>query len=441
MRLLALNVPALLFFSLICGSSLRANELGSAPAVAPLAAATAATTAKPAAAVAPLGAVKAGTVAPLGKPKFALKLGVAAPGVGGNAPDRAAEVKRLISAYDNLALQYYYLLTMAKTPEEKAAIVAKHEPSEKIVRSFARLLAHLVSVDPKDEPALDALLFLNKYVGLPEVDAILAGTAIKSGDYSAPQLEPLVLLLEFHADHEKLAGVLKSLPNGGDTNDFLLGVFQKTHCPEVRAAAGIRLVNTLQQMDRNEPAETLAAAMAEDRYLDGVPITPRPDGPTAREWAEGKLRELRLLGIGKVLPEVGGNTLDGNSATISDYRGKVVVLSVWTTWCGPCRASIPHELEMAKRLADKPFALLSVSCDAEQETLTEFLKETPMPWDHWWVGMDGEFSKTLNIHAFPTVIVLDGEGVIRHKNIKGEELDEAVDALLAEVEGKTDKQN
>ena len=57
-----------------------------------------------------------------------------------------------------------------------------------------------------------------------------------------------------------------------------------------------------------------------------------------------------------------------------------------------------------------------------------------MPWDHWWVAPDSEFKKTLNIASFPTIYVLDHNGVIRYKNIRDENLDKAIDELLAEIE-------
>lgn len=107
-------------------------------------------------------------------------------------------------------------------------------------------------------------------------------------------------------------------------------------------------------------------------------------------------------------------------------------MDVWTTWCGPCKAMIPHQREMVNRLKGKPFELLSISCDEEKEALVDFLKKNDMSWKHWWVGRRGEFSKSLNINVYPTIYVLDGKGVIRFKNIRGNELDKAIDSLLAE---------
>lgn len=380
---------------------------------------------------APLGSPTKPVVATLGKPgkpKFAMKMtGVG--GAGAAAPDRAAEVKRLIDAYHGIAISYYDRMVLAATTKEIAA-AKPHEPSARALRPIVRLLAEVVAVDPTDEAALDALLFLNKYVGVPIIDEALAEAVLEDGTQG---VDPNFLVLEHHADNPKVADSLKFLPQSPETDKFLLALFKKTYSPNVRAAAGIRLINSHQQKGNIPFAVRLAELMAEDRYLDGVPITPRPTGPTAREWAEGKLREINLVSVGKVIPEVSGEKLGGGMEQISDYRGKVVVLDVWATWCGPCVAMIPHQREMAERFHDQPFALVSVSCDTERETLEEFLEANAMPWNHWWVGADGELKKSLNIGLFPTIIVLDAKGVIRFKNIKNEELEEAVEELIREA--------
>ena len=361
------------------------------------------------------------------KPKFALKNATPMAGnVGGNAPDRAAEVKRLIDAYQGMAIRYADGLVLATTPEEKEAL-APRAPSARALRPVATLLIHLVAVDPEDEAALDALVFLCKFVGVPEIDVALAGD---SGDDSAGNVDPMALLLEHHSDNPKIVNALRRLPRGDATDAFLHALFEKTFNPNVRWSAGAQLISSLRRNDRSDEIEQIVITMSEDRYLEGVSV-----GITnARTWAVNKLREIRLLAIGKVLPEVFGERLEGGVGNITDYRGRVVVLDVWTTWCGPCAMMIPHEVEMVERLKDKPFTLLSVSCDKDRETLEKFLEGTSMPWDHWWVAPDSEFKKALNIGSFPTIYVLDANGVIRYKNLKDEQLEEAVITLLEEIE-------
>ena len=98
---------------------------------------------------------------------------------------------------------------------------------------------------------------------------------------------------------------------------------------------------------------------------------------------------------------------------------------------------IPHEREMVERLKDKRFALVSISADDKKETLTDFLAKEKMPWTHWWNGSEGGIIKAWDVQQFPTIYVIDAQGVIRHKDLRGEELEKAVNALLEEAASKT----
>ena len=97
----------------------------------------------------------------------------------------------------------------------------------------------------------------------------------------------------------------------------------------------------------------------------------------------------------------------------------------------------PHERSLVKRLDGKPFALLGVNSDIDKDELKKVMEKEDITWRSWWngpKGTGGPLSKKWNVHGWPTIYVLDPKGVIRFKNVRGEQMDEAVDQLLKEQE-------
>jgi len=96
----------------------------------------------------------------------------------------------------------------------------------------------------------------------------------------------------------------------------------------------------------------------------------------------------------------------------------------------------PHERSLVKRLENEPFALLGVNSDRDLDALQDVLKEENITWRSFWNGPEGTsgpISKAWNVSGWPTIYVLDSEGKIRYKGVRGEAMDEAVDNLLAEI--------
>jgi len=96
----------------------------------------------------------------------------------------------------------------------------------------------------------------------------------------------------------------------------------------------------------------------------------------------------------------------------------------------------PHERSLVKRLVGKPFALLGINSDTDKDELKKVMEKESITWRSWWdgpKGTDGPLSKKWNVRGWPTIYVLDAEGVIRFKDVFEEELDKAVDELLKEL--------
>jgi hypothetical protein len=92
-----------------------------------------------------------------------------------------------------------------------------------------------------------------------------------------------------------------------------------------------------------------------------------------------------------------------------------------------------------KRLQNSPFALIGVNSDTDLENLKTALEEEKITWRSFWngpKGTRGPISEAWQVRGWPTIYVLDGEGVIRYRNVRGKAMDRAVDELLKELEAK-----
>src|SRR5262249_35364257 len=99
----------------------------------------------------------------------------------------------------------------------------------------------------------------------------------------------------------------------------------------------------------------------------------------------------------------------------------------------------PHERSLVKRLENQPFALIGINSDADKEKLKEALEKEKITWRSFWngsKGTQGPISEAWRGQGWPTIYVLDGEGVIRYREVRGEDMDRAVDHLLKELEAR-----
>jgi peroxiredoxin len=95
----------------------------------------------------------------------------------------------------------------------------------------------------------------------------------------------------------------------------------------------------------------------------------------------------------------------------------------------------PHERSLVKRLEGKPFVLLGVNSDSK-DRLRRAMKKENITWRSWGDGgnTSGPIAKAWNVKGWPTIYVLDHKGVIRHRDLRDKELDEAIDTLLKDLE-------
>ncbi len=290
---------------------------------------------------------------------------------------------------------------------------------------FADTALDLAKADPKDDIALDATVFAVQRLAKYAITGEAMDKAVK-------------LISEHHLANPKLKTILADLRKAGKAGTRLLeSIADKATDDETKGIANFHLgTAVLEKADETPNAEVAKALLAEGKKFLAIAKrlapTAKVDGETIEKAAE---LALMLPIVGNPAPDVTGSDLDDKKVKMSDYKGKVVLLDIWATWCGPCRAMIPHERELVKKMDGKPFVLLSVSCDADKTDLTEFLKDEPMPWSHWFDGKGGAVAKAYKIKAFPTLYLIDKKGVIREKWVgapKTEEMDKKIEELTKE---------
>lgn len=98
---------------------------------------------------------------------------------------------------------------------------------------------------------------------------------------------------------------------------------------------------------------------------------------------------------------------------------------------------LPHEKSLVKRLEGKPFALIGINSDGESDVVKKILADNNITWRQAIdLSTEGKWATAWNVRGWPTIYVLDHKGVIRYRDVRDEEMEEAVLKLLAEIEAK-----
>ena len=140
-----------------------------------------------------------------------------------------------------------------------------------------------------------------------------------------------------------------------------------------------------------------------------------------------QIASMKRLLIGAVAPDFTQPTADGKPIKLSDFKGKYVLLDFWASWCRPCRAENPNVVKMYNQYKDKNFTVLGVSLDnakAKNSWLAAIEKDQ-LTWNHVsdLKGWENAAAQLYLVHAIPQNFLINPEGVIVAKNLRGEELE------------------
>ena len=152
------------------------------------------------------------------------------------------------------------------------------------------------------------------------------------------------------------------------------------------------------------------------------------------ELLERTVRIASTLSPGHPAPNFTLPDAKGKMVSLSDFRGKVVYLDIWATWCGPCRAEIPHALKLEEEMRNRDVVFLSVSVDEDDKAWKKMIKEKEMKGVH--LISKGNFESTVaklyNVKGIPQYVIIDQKGNIVTNNAErpSGKAKESLEALL-----------
>ena len=143
--------------------------------------------------------------------------------------------------------------------------------------------------------------------------------------------------------------------------------------------------------------------------------------------------QLKRTAVGQVAPEIDLPNPDGKNIPLSSLRGKVVLIDFWASWCGPCRKENPNVVNVYNKYKDKGFEVYSVSLDKDKNSWKNAIKQDGLPWKSHVSDLGFWSSSVVSQYGFqgiPYTVLIDKDGKILSKGLRGEKLEERLSVLL-----------
>lgn len=161
--------------------------------------------------------------------------------------------------------------------------------------------------------------------------------------------------------------------------------------------------------------------------------TKLPNSEVAKQFISD-VEASKMLAIGMEAPEIALPNPDGEIVPLSSLRGKYVLVDFWAKWCGPCRKENPNVVNVYNKYHDKGFEVYGVSLDRKKEDWLLAIEQDGLHWTQvsdlkYW---NSEAAKTYNVKSIPFALLLDPDGKIIGKNLRGRALEQKLEEIFKE---------
>jgi len=259
--------------------------------------------------------------------------------------------------------------------------------------------------------------------GSPEIDVIRKVQLMQRQAESTPEMEKLST--DFNSasrehNQEKMAEIqdayMKEIKTSHDKIAELLSI----------EPPSLGVINLLQSnvLDKDVYFNTYLA-VAEKLKKEW------PDYDHAKDFIT-MVESMKSIAIGQPAPEIALPDTTGQVVKLSSMRGKYVLVDFWAKWCGPCRQENPNVVKAYHKYKDKGFTVFGVSLDRSRSDWLLAIKQDGLDWTHvsdlkYW---QSDAAKSYNITGIPFSVLLDPNGVIIAKNLRGRALEKKLEEVL-----------
>lgn len=259
--------------------------------------------------------------------------------------------------------------------------------------------------------------------GSPDIDLIMQVQELQAkvnNDPAIAELNEQFTLAAQKKDQETMMALQqKYLQHVKKYNDQIAAIM-------VEKAPSVGVINLLQQnlLDKDQYYDTYVK-VAEKLKKEWS------DYSLAQEFIE-YVENMKLTAVGQPAPEIALPNPEGEVVKLSSMRGKYVLVDFWAKWCGPCRQENPNVVAAYQKYKDKGFTVFGVSLDRNKEDWLQAIKQDNLTWTHvsdlkYW---QSEAAKTYNITGIPFSVLLDPNGVIIAKNLRGAALHQKLEEIF-----------
>lgn len=156
--------------------------------------------------------------------------------------------------------------------------------------------------------------------------------------------------------------------------------------------------------------------------------------PAEANMINTKIKSMAASVVGAEAPDFTMSDPAGGQISLSDYRGKVVLIDFWASWCGPCRRENPNVVKVYEKYKDKGFEIIGVSLDKTKSKWLKAIEKDNLTWPHVsdLKGWQNEVAGLYGVRSIPHTVLLDKDGKIIARKLKGHQLDRKLKEIFGE---------